>query len=952
MYSLSEMMSATRRLRYFLIGLVPAVALILFPVPPAIQGMQNYLPLHSFLEMLAITVCVSIFALCQSVYNLQPSREIRWFAWMFLGVALFDFTHMISYPGMPDFVTPGGLEKAINFWLAARSLAAVSLFVVVARLLPDLTRFHRLVMPAFVVALVAVLHGIFLFEPHHIPDTFIEGQGLTSFKVNFEYVLILIYALTALLLIRENIRNPQQNTQFNTWFLADAALVMGLSEFMFTLYGSATDIFNIYGHFLKVAAYSLLFRGLFVQLVKQPYLTMIDFESERSAVFKALPDAILQLDLHGKVRSVLHNTQGFDALGLPLVPGQSLAACLGRGWDERLARAFEKARVGHAYTIEDPYIRPSSTGRAKVFILTVSYFVHVDAQFSGWLVVLRDVSDREFHKSEAVRLSSVLSNAPIPIALIDQSWRTGYVNDSYRERFGGFEAGFFPSFGFDLNEVESAIRQGESFECERTWTNESGADLIEHVYFLPTKKPDGSQTGTMVFIEDVTERRMAEARLQKLLRYDQLTGLPRLDLLAESFKASCEAPGQTGRTATLLRLNIDDFARINATYGHEEGDRIFQLMVENLRAALDPTVLLSRDQGQDLALLVIDMPRADVPALVSTVLKSVSTPISVGNETIRLTTCIGVAAYPDDGKTFEELRAATDAALRAAKEQGPGSWNTFSTELRERLARFMAVSAHLDEAMRNNELSLVFQPQMRSDGRACCGAEVLLRWDSAALGRVSPEEFIAVAEATGEIRGVGQWLFKETVVTLKRWLADGKTFPKLSINLSPADFEDAQTAVKFKEFAQQSQVDPGLLEIELTERMLVKKSDTAIATVQEFRKNGFGVALDDFGAGQTSLQYLLHFPVQILKIDRSLTTGVVCDTRSTAVVRSIVDLAHQLGMRVIAEGVETAEQQAIIADTNCDAIQGYYFSKPLTERQFFEFLKHVRCEPLGGEPRH
>jgi EAL domain-containing protein (putative c-di-GMP-specific phosphodiesterase class I) len=228
----------------------------------------------------------------------------------------------------------------------------------------------------------------------------------------------------------------------------------------------------------------------------------------------------------------------------------------------------------------------------------------------------------------------------------------------------------------------------------------------------------------------------------------------------------------------------------------------------------------------------------------------------------------------------------------------------------------------------------------------------LLRWDSAALGRVSPEEFIAVAEATGEIRGVGQWLFKETVVTIKRWLADGKTFPKLSINLSSADFEDPQTAVKFKEFAQQSQVDPGLLEIELTERMLVKKSDTAIATVQEFRKNGFGVALDDFGAGQTSLQYLLHFPVQILKIDRSLTTGVVCDTRSTAVVRSIVDLAHQLGMRVIAEGVETAEQQAIIADTNCDAIQGYYFSKPLTERQFFEFLKHVRCEPLGGEPRH
>lgn len=939
---MQRILLALPKVRLSLAVLASVVLLEFLPVPEALRGLQNYSPLHNFLEVTSITISGAIFALGLSVYAMRPSQNVWWLAWMFLGVALIDFSHMISFAGMPDFVTPAGAEKAINFWLVARSLAALALFAVAARLLPTRPPQNQWRLPLLVLVLVGGCHLLFLFWPEIVPRTFVPGAGLTPFKITFEYGLFAIYVLTGFIFLTRKDSGALQSSRLNTWYLANSTLIMGLSEYMFTLYGNVTDIYNLFGHVLKVFAYGLLLRGLFVEIVRQPYIELTDLENERAAVLEALPDAIIELEGQGAFRTLLHSTPSFEEIVLPLARGQPLAASLGPEWAELFEKAFAHSAVGRPFTLPKLFVTHTPLGEAKVFVLTVARFLHHQSETSGWLVVFRDVTAQEALRGEAERLSAVLSGAPLAIALVDREWRTVFVNKGYQARFGAQAGAVLALEPVWRDDVEFSLRLGRSHQFERRWTNSFGQRVVEEVYILPLTDAEGMQTGAMVFFEDISERALIEEQLQNVLQFDQLTGLPKQRVLAKRFDEVVGAPGKEKASVTLLRMNLDGFSRINAVYGREEGDRIFQRVTENLRSALPSQVILARDEGHDLAAFVVGMPQKTVAELVNSVLQAVARPVAAGIETIRLSTCIGVARYPEDGKSFDELIDAADAALRAAKEQGPGSWYAFLPSLREKLSRFMALSIHLRHAIKNNEFSLHYQPQMSADGAVCHGAEALIRWNSATLGQVSPEEFIAVAEATGEIKAIGTWVFSEVTRALCRWSAAGHAFPKISINLSAPEFEDPRTVTTLIGIATKAGIAPGKIELELTERILVRNNEAAVSTIRAFREHGFGIALDDFGAGQTSLAYLLHLPVQFLKMDRSLTSGIVDDPRSAAVVRSVVDLAHELGMRVVAEGVETAEQQAKAVSLGCDEIQGFYCARPLDEAAFLEFLGRCR----------
>lgn len=922
---------ASRWVPYSLAGFLCVIILLLIPIPESMRGLQNYLPLHTFLETLSITASGAIFALCLSTLKQRPSNTVRWLAWIFCTVALLDFSHTISYAGMPDFVTPAGPEKAINFWLAARSFAAFGLFVIAIDFLPKRLPSKKYLLPTILLSCVTLLHAVFLFAPHTVPRTFTPEEGLTLFKISFEYILIATYLSTAALLLRPS--THATSGVINTKYLADAAILMAISEYMFTLYASVTDIYNILGHVLKVGAYSLLFRSLFVDLVRRPELALLDMEKERTAIFKALPDAIFKLDPSGNIRAILHNFETSKQKHIPFILNQNVAEQLGSEWVPRFSKAFEKASMSGVCTIDTPYYNMSADPeKTTALTFTISKLANIGFREPGWLLLIRDETEIENHKLTVSRLSSALSKMPVAMAMVDDRWHITYSNNQFFRVFGPNLEGNPEFSNLDIKKVDRALRTGMSISQERTRQVVGTEDTTEMVYFFPLISQDRIYEGAIVFFEDITSRKKAERYVETLLRYDQLTGLPKEGILAERL-------GHAKQTAIVLRINLDGFGRVNDAYGRVHGDRMLQHIAENLRNELDPTEFLSRDHSDNFTLLALDKSTKQVSQLVQSILQVVRTPFTIGHDTFRMTTCIGVAKYPDDGTTFDELCNSADSALRVAKLEGPGHWASFSTSLKNEVSRFMAIAAHLSQAIKKEEFSLAFQPQMTVDGTLCCGSEVLLRWHSDELGCVSPEEFIPIAENTQNIKTIGAWVFKETVKTAQRLKAKGQSFPKFSINLSPAEFEDLKTVDQFFQIATEAGIDPSWIELELTEHMLIKDSQAALATINYFRDKGFGIALDDFGAGQTSLRYLVQFPVQILKIDKSLIDNIASDARNASIVENIIDLAHRLDMHVIAEGVESVEQQKTLIEVKCDEIQGFLFSKPLSEADYVDFLE-------------
>lgn len=479
----------------------------------------------------------------------------------------------------------------------------------------------------------------------------------------------------------------------------------------------------------------LLFRVLFRETVRKPYVDLQRIEQERAAVLNALPDMILELDDARRIRAIRHTKVRFAPIIDSFAPGRRLDECLGPGWCATLDAAFWMAQTEKTHVVARPFLVTGPAGTPLAFVLTLSRLDGGDGLTPGWLVVIRDDTENARKRSQAERLSTVLSKAPLPMAIFDATAKPTFLNDAFRTRAQMWNAPDVPPAILDDDRIESRLERGRSLRREVTHAAADGTTVTEMQYAFPLLGPTGAFDGAMVCVEDVTERRAAQDRFERLLNYDDLTGLPRETVLADRLKQAV-ATAKTGRqNAVVLRLDLDGFAGVNDALGRRSGDRVLRHLTETLRAALDPRALLSRESSDNFVILMLDLPTDEVPRLVNTILQVVNLPLAIGRETIRVTTCVGVASYPDDGTTFESLASAAEAALHDAKSRGPGNWRSYSPTLRAPVARFMTISAHLADAIDANEFSLAFQPKMRADGAHLTGAEVLLRWHSRTLGR-------------------------------------------------------------------------------------------------------------------------------------------------------------------------------------------------------------------------
>jgi diguanylate cyclase (GGDEF)-like protein/PAS domain S-box-containing protein len=440
-------------------------------------------------------------------------------------------------------------------------------------------------------------------------------------------------------------------------------------------------------------------------------------------------------------------------------------------------------------------------------------------------------------------------------------------------------------------------------------------------------------------MHDITERKLAEERIERLAHFDQLTSLPNRTLLNDHFKYALSLAQRNHESLAVMFLDLDHFKNINDALGHGIGDQVLVEAAKRLKATLREQDTLSR-LGGDEFILILPATNADGAAqLAAKLIEVVSQPCLIEQHELSVTPSLGIAIYPDDGTSLELLSRNADTAMYRAKQEGRNSFRFYTPAMQEHSARNLSLANALRHALERDELQLHYQPQISiKDGRII-GAEALLRWRHPELGMVSPAEFIPVAESSGHIISIGEWVMRTATQQLKHWLDLGLPPMVMAVNLSAVQFRQKDLPGRITRILDEVTLPHHYLELELTEAAAMDDPQAAIAMMDALSERGIRMSIDDFGTGYSSLSLLKKFKVYKLKIDQSFVRDLTDDPEDKAIVTAIINMANGLGLQTIAEGVETAGQLEFLRLQGCIEAQGYYFSRPLPADQFEEFVR-------------
>ncbi|MBV8201640.1 MAG: EAL domain-containing protein [Acidobacteria bacterium] len=443
--------------------------------------------------------------------------------------------------------------------------------------------------------------------------------------------------------------------------------------------------------------------------------------------------------------------------------------------------------------------------------------------------------------------------------------------------------------------------------------------------------------GTLV---DITKRKNAENQLVHQAYHDALTGLPNRMLFHDRLTQALGLARRNHRGLAVLFLDLDQFKLVNDTLGHAAGDRLLQAVAERLRQSVRRSDTVARVGGDEFNLLLPDVGRGNQAArLAEKVLATEKRPIEVDGHRLYLTTSIGISLFPADGGDAEALLTSADIAMYRAKEQGRNGYQLCTRAMNARSLERLTLENDLRQGLERQEFRLFYQPQMDLATGRIAGIEALLRWDHPSRGLVSPDAFIAVAEEARLIVPIGEWALRRACRQAVAWHAAGRPDLRLAVNLSALQFQQRGLPAGIRRILDETGLDPRLLEIEITESAAMQNAALTVEVLAALRGMGVRIAIDDFGTGHAALAYLKQFPVDALKIDRGFVADIETSQEGRAIVTAIVKLAHGLGIRVIAEGVETEEQLRFLAASGCDEYQGFLVSPPLPPEQLPQLLR-------------
>jgi len=546
-------------------------------------------------------------------------------------------------------------------------------------------------------------------------------------------------------------------------------------------------------------------------------------------------------------------------------------------------------------------------------------------------------------------LSQAVEQSPVSVVITDPQATIEYVNGTF-ERISGYSAAEVVGqhtrilkSGFTQRSLYSQLWQtisaGEPWHGEMQNRKKSGEVFWERIHIAPVKNAVGEVRHYLAVKEDITLQKLQEEKILQQAHYDSLTGLPNrflgLDRLAQLL---IDAERSEEKVAVLF-LDLDDFKKINDSMGHDTGDELLIEAAKRLAGVVRSGDTIGRLGGDEFIVLLGGLhDAADAQHVAEGILSRLRDSYRVRNRELVLTTSVGIALYPHDGLTPSELLRNADSAMYHSKEQGRNTYSFFNDSMNADVSRRLLLEEQMHGAIERGEFHLAFQPQVRISDRALIGAEALLRWENPALGNVTPDEFIPIAEQTGMIIPIGRFVMREALHQAAIWQTRQPGI-RLAVNLSPRQFRDPQLVGDIRDALTTSGFPCESFELEITEGVLMGGHSYIDDALAELNAMGIAISMDDFGTGYSSLSYLRSYPFEILKIDRSFINDITLDHADLELVTAAIAMAHGLGLEVIAEGVETEDQVQLLLERGCDFAQGYLFSRPIKSYEMLALLE-------------
>ncbi|MEO6421393.1 MAG: EAL domain-containing protein, partial [Candidatus Nitrotoga sp.] len=487
--------------------------------------------------------------------------------------------------------------------------------------------------------------------------------------------------------------------------------------------------------------------------------------------------------------------------------------------------------------------------------------------------------------------------------------------------------------------MHQRVMSGESCILEFEIKGFKGTQRWLETHAAPLSNANGQISMLLGITRDVTARKEAENRIQFLAHFDALTGLPNRVQLNSHAKSVISLAQRSQKPVTLMFLDLDHFKDINDTLGHSVGDALLVELSKRLRLVLREEDMVSRLGGDEFIFLLYGVDAHEATIVAQKLLDVIAEPCQIEQYDLNVTGSVGIALYPGDGTDLESLSKSADSAMYRAKHEGRHSYCFFTAEMQIRSARHLRLVNALRQAIERDQLQIFYQPQVSvGDGRIV-GVEALLHWTHPELGSVSPAEFIPVAEESGLILPIGEWVLRHAVRQAKSWMRNGLAPMVMAVNLSAVQFRHPDLLNLITRMLDEEGLPPKYLELELTEGVAMHDPQNAIAVMNKLHERGVRMSIDDFGTGYSSLSLLKKFKVYKLKIDYSFVRDICTDPEDRAIVSAVINMAKSLGLQTIAEGVETAGQLSFLREQGCDELQGYYYCKPLPADQFEEFAR-------------
>ncbi|HEX9626083.1 MAG TPA: EAL domain-containing protein [Acidiferrobacterales bacterium] len=578
------------------------------------------------------------------------------------------------------------------------------------------------------------------------------------------------------------------------------------------------------------------------------------------------------------------------------------------------------------------------------------------------IAVVRDITDRVRAQELAGRMGRILDNSSNEI----------YVFGADDLRFTQANTGALRNLGYTMDELRALtpldLKPEYSREQFMRLLATLSLDEQEQISFETThRRKDGStypvevrlqlsRTETppvyVAIIQDISERRHAQERLNYLAHFDALTGLPNRVMFNERLLQTMQDADIKERLVALMFLDLDRFKTINDTLGHEAGDELLKLAARRLTGCLRRGDTVARLGGDEFTVVLADVGHVDDVAWVANkILEAFARPFHVADSELFVTVSIGITLYPFDDHGVDGLLKNADMAMYKAKEQGRNNYQFYTTELNEQAREHLGIEIALRRALEREEFLLHFQPQVDLTSGRVVGLEALLRWHHPQRGLIPPSAFIPLAEENGLIVPIGEWVLRQCGAQVRAWEAQGLEIGRVAVNLSARQFRQRDLAERVAAILAATGMPADRLELEITESTLMHSAETTNAALAELKAMGLRLAIDDFGTGYSSLSYLKRFPIDTLKIDQSFVRDITHAPDDAAIITAIITMAHSMGMKVVAEGVETEDELRFLHRHRCDGMQGFLFSRPLPAEEFAALLRTGRTLDLPFGPR-